>query len=124
MGETYKISCKCGYIKELNIGGGLAACNIEMIHKVFLEEKRKEFNTYYKNNEVQSFFAENELSLCDKCKEIMTIAVLKIQLTNNRKFAIINDCSACGNKIQIIKDSIMCPKCGRKMMKEQSGHWD
>lgn len=124
MGETYKISCKCGYVKELNIGGGLAACNINIINKVLLEKKCKEFNTYYKNKEVQNFFVENELSLCDKCKEIMTIAVLKAQLTNNRKLVIINDCPVCSSKIQMINDSIMCPKCGRKMIKEQSGHWD
>ena len=42
MGKIYKISCKCGYVKELYIGGGLASCNINMVNRVFLEEKRKE----------------------------------------------------------------------------------
>jgi len=124
VGETYRLSCKCGYAKELNLGGGLAACNINMVTRVFLEEKLKEFNTYYINKEVQSFLVENELSLCDKCKKIMITAVLKVQLTNNKKLQIINDCPSCSNKIRIITDSPMCPKCGQEMIKEEIGQWD
>lgn len=124
MGKICRISCKCGYVKELYIGGGLASCNINMVNRVFLEEKRKEFNIYHKNKEVQSFFVENELSLCDKCKEIMTIAVLKAQLSNNRKLEIINDCPICSNKIQILNDSVICPKCGQEMIKKEIGDWD
>lgn len=124
MGEIHKISCKCGYEKELYIGGGLASCNINMVNRVFLEEKLKEFNIYYKNKEVKSFLVENELSLCGKCKEIMTIAVLKVQLANNRKLEIINDCPTCSNKIQILNDFRICPKCGKQMVDEEIGSWD
>lgn len=124
MGETYKISCKCGYVRELNIGGGLAACNINMVNRVFLEEKRNEFSAYYIKKEIQSFLVENELSLCENCREIMTTAVLKVQLINNKKLQIINDCPSCSNKMRIIPDSPMCPKCGQEMIKEEIGHWD
>lgn len=124
MGKIYKISCKCGYEKKLYIGGGLASCNINMVNRVFLEEKRKEFDHYNNNKEVQSFFVENELSFCDKCKEIMTIAVLKAQLINNRKLKIVNDCHTCNNKIQILNDIYMCPRCSQEIIKEEIGDWD
>lgn len=124
MGEIYKISCNCGYIRELNIGGGLAACNIDMVNRVFSEAKRNEFNTKYINKEVQSFLVENDLCICDKCREIMTTAVLRVELADNKKLQIKNDCPVCSSKMRIITDSPKCPKCGQKMMKEEIGHWD
>lgn len=124
MGEIYKLSCKCGYKKELNTGGGLASCTINTVNRVFSEEKRKDFDIYYKNNDVQNFSVENELSYCDKCKEIMSIAVLKIQLINNINFAIAKDCPVCGNKIRIINNFSICPKCGRKIAMKEIGNWD
>jgi hypothetical protein len=124
MGETYKVSCKCGYTKELNTGSGLALCNINMVNKLFAEEKRQVFNTFVNREEVQSFNIENELSLCSKCKEIITVCVLKFQLTNNRKYEIINNCPICRNKVKIINDLTICPKCGQKMFKGKIGHWD
>jgi hypothetical protein len=124
MGDIYKLSCTCGYAKELNVGGGLASCNVNMINKVFSEDRRAKFDTYLKNNEIQSFLIENEISVCEECKEVMTIAVLRIQLTNNRKLEIVNDCPLCGNKAHIINYLAVCPKCGRKINVKEIGHWD
>jgi|GEM_PF-4835497 len=123
MGETYRISSECGYTKELDIGGGLAACDIDMVNKVFSEEKLIEFKNHYSNREIKSFLLENALAFCDKCKEIMTVSALTAQLIDSEKLVIINDCPSCGNRIQII-DTPFCPKCGKKMIMEEIGHWD
>lgn len=124
MGKVCRISCKCGYTKELYIGGGLAACNINMVNMVFSKEKLKEFNSYYKNNEVKGFFVENVLAICEKCKEIITVAVLKFELTDNRKLEIINDCSECNEKVRTLSELCVCPKCGGRMMEQDIGDWD
>lgn len=124
MGKVCKISCKCGYTKELYIGGGLAACNINMVNMVFSQEKLKEFNSYYKDNEVKGFFVENELSICEKCKEIITVAVLNFGLTNTKKLKIINECPECNEKVKILSELGACPKCGKKMIQQDIGDWD
>lgn len=124
MGKICKILCKCGYTKKLYVGGGLAACNINMVNMVFSEEKLKQFNSYYKNNEVKGFFVENELALCGKCKEIITVAVLRAELTDNRKLKIVNDCPKCNEKVKVLSELGVCPKCGEKMMEQDVGDWD
>jgi hypothetical protein len=124
MGKSYEISCVCGYKKKLNIGGGLASCNINTVNRVFSEEKLREFNEYYNNNEVVSFLVENELSQCNKCREVMTVAVLRVKLTNNRNLIIINDCPKCNGNLQILNELPMCPKCGEKMTEKEIGDWD
>lgn len=124
MGEIYKLSCKCGYEVELNLGGGLSASNINTINRIFSEEKRREFDKHYINGEVTSFFVENEACVCNKCKEIMATPVLNVHLVNNEKFQIANDCNYCSNKVQIINDLLMCPKCGNKLIKQEVGLWD
>lgn len=124
MGSIYKLSCTCGYSKQLNVGGGLASCNINTVNMMFSNDKLKAFNRYYKNKEVKSFFIENELSLCNECKEIITIAVLRFELIDNKKMQIINKCFMCNNKVQILSDLVTCPKCGKVMIKEDIGDWD
>lgn len=124
MGQIYRISCKCGYEKEAYIGGGISACNISMVNRVFSDEKCKEFNNYYGNKEVKSFFVENKLAYCESCKEVITMASLEVTLINGMKLRIINDCHVCGNKIEILEESIMCPKCGEEMVKTEIGQWD
>lgn len=124
MGRICRISCKCGYTKKLCIGGGLAACNINMVNMVLSEEKLKEFNDYYKKNEIKSFFVENELSFCSKCKEIITVAVLRAELINGKRLEIINNCSKCNSKVKVLGDFIICPKCGEKMLTQDIGDWD
>lgn len=124
MGSTYKISCKCGYGKQLNVGGGLASCNLNTVNRMFLDEELKEFNSYYNNTKVKSFSVENELSLCNKCNEIITVAVLRVELINNKKIQIVSKCLMCSNETQIFGDSVICPKCGQEMIKEDIGDWD
>jgi DNA-directed RNA polymerase subunit RPC12/RpoP len=124
VGDIYKLSCECGYETQLNIGGGLLSSNIRTVNKIFSEEQLKEFNKYYINGEVTSFFVKNEVCLCNNCKEIMSIPVLKFQLSNNKKFQIANICSNCSNNIQISKDTLKCPKCSKVLLKQKIGLWD
>jgi rubrerythrin len=124
MGEIYRISCRCGYERELNIGGGLASGNLNMVNRIFSKERLMAFTANYKNNRIKNFVIDNKLSFCDKCKEIMATAVLDVLLTDNQKIEIINDCSVCGNRIQILNDLPKCPKCGQKMSKQEIGNWD
>lgn len=124
MGKICEISCQCGYTKKLYIGEGLAACNINMVNVVFPEETLKSFNNYYRNKEIKSFFTENKLSFCDRCKEIMTVAVLTVELTSGKKIKFINGCTKCGNKVRILDNLSLCPKCGKKIIKRDIGHWD
>ena len=124
MGSIYKISCDCGYEKQLNIGGGIASCSLSTVNRMFSDEELKEFNSYYKNNKVKSFFVENELAFCNKCKEIMTVAVLRVELISNEKIQIVSKCLICSNEVQILGDSVVCPKCGQEITKEDIGDWD
>jgi len=124
MGSIYRISCNCGYEKQLNVGGGLASCSLNTVNRMFSDEELKAFNSYYRNEEVKSFLIENELSFCDKCKEIMTVPVLRAELINNKKIQIVGKCLTCNDGIQILGDSVICPKCGKEMIKEDIGNWD
>lgn len=124
MGKIYKISCKCGYSKKVFIGAGLSSCSINTVNRVFSEEKSSEFNNYYNNKEVKSFIVENELSYCKKCNDIMSVEVLKAQLTNHKELVIINDCPTCSNKVQILKNINSCPICNEKLDKDEVGRWD
>ncbi|HEX2925505.1 MAG TPA: hypothetical protein VHP38_04510 [Ruminiclostridium sp.] len=125
MGELYKLTCgRCGYEKELAIGGGLASCSISLVNRLFSEEKRMEFDTYYISNKVESFCVENTLSLCDECKELISTSVLKARLTSNASLEISNDCPVCSKKLKIIKGTPVCPKCGLEMTSGRAGHWD
>jgi Zn finger protein HypA/HybF involved in hydrogenase expression len=124
LGDIYKISSDCGYSKDLFLGAGLASINIKTVNRVFSAEKRKDFDNHFNKGEVQSFTIMNEACYCDKCEDIMAIAVLKVQLTDNSEFDIINDCPNCGNKIQIQNNVYICPKCNKEMTIKKVGHWD
>lgn len=123
MGEIYKVSCQCGYEKELKLGGGLASLNIRTVRRLFSDEKRAAFEAYYQSKEVQSFVVENEPAYCDACREIMTVPVLRARLVHGEGMEIIGDCPDCGQKVQRLKD-LSCPLCHKALKQEIIGHWD
>lgn len=124
MGDICQLSCECGYSIDLYVGVGFASSKLNTLRRVFSEEERKDFEKYYNNNEVESFYITFKPSFCEKCKEIMTVAVLKVRLTNNRELEIVKNCSACNSKVQILHDSYKCPKCNKELHEELIGVWD
>lgn len=124
MGDILKLSCPCGYSKELFTGVGLASCSIQMVNSVFPEDKRAEFDKYYGSNEVKSFYVANEPSFCAHCKEIMAVSVIKAQLVNDKTIKIVNDCPTCGHAVELLSTPYHCPLCSKELIRERVGRWD
>ena len=125
MGMIVKISCKCGYSKKLYCGAGIAACNINMLNKLFPSQIISEFEEYKSKDMVKTFIMENEITYCKQCKDINTTCVLKYELQDGKKIERINKCNRCYGDVEILDyNNLLCPNCANKLLIQEVGSWD
>lgn len=126
MGEIRKYVCKCGYEKELNIGGGLLGCNVEHIARFFPVETET-FKKERAAGMIQSFMMENELSYCPRHGgELMAVEAFSYTKKDGSVCHYVRPCPECGGKVIRLMDeeNVVCPRCGEVMKHSFLGDWD
>ncbi len=100
--------------------------NTHIIEQCVPESVWKEFNSKLEEGRVKRFVIENKAVYCKNCMEIFSATLFTYELSEGGSSKYIAPCPECGKKAHILDNikSIVCPKCGRKMTAEPTGHWD
>lgn len=124
MGYIQKLTCQCGYKKELNLGTGRHIPDAAYINEHFSAGKLSEFNTALKYGKLgRLFYIENTLSFCKKCNDMKEGSMLHYQVGDTEK-KIHDVCNVCNQELELIEDEPKCPRCGKILNTEMSGLWD
>ena len=143
MGDGAIYTCKkCGTTKNIFTGNGMVS---------FCEEQLFDFNNKYGNiisrcitdriqnlEELRKFLKldnmkimknfEDEVYICDNCKNITTKFKFTL-VADTKRFRPIYNCELCNHKLRPVSKkeeyNIICPKCGDKGLKDISlVNWD
>lgn len=122
MGERITYRCDCGYEKQLDLGSGLHAINLNMVRRFFPDEASLISEN---RSDVISYELSNTLAECHTCKDLFAAPSLKY-VWDGTHTAVLNVCAHCGGCMTIHADhkNVSCPKCGKVMTIFTNGHWD
>lgn len=126
MGEVRKYTCSCGYSKELPIGAGMMGVNVSSIKNNFPETALEEFLKEKEAGHITDYLNQNQLGICENCQSLIVASHLAYTKQDGSKKHIINGCPECGNQFTLVNnpDDVSCPKCGKPLTYELTGHWD
>lgn len=125
MGDIKRLSCSCGYEKDLFTGAGLGGINFRLVEQSFPKEAKIIKKRLDAGEEVH-YLLDNAISLCPKCRMIKTISRLSYTIDKDEERQAYNGkCDKCGGDIIIIPpEEVFCPICGQKPDLNTVGHWD
>lgn len=125
MGDIYKANCSCGWNTELFLGSGMNATNVRFIQNYLNEKDANEFIDSFEKGLIKTFELSNIPYYCKEQQTVGSISKLTYQLHNGQVIDIIGESQASENEIQTLQnDDIFCPICHKKVILEQTGHWD
>lgn len=133
MGTIIEVKCdKCGYKKDLFIGGGLNDWDIKNAISEFSGENFKKLYQEFiiSRHNLDIFKFNRYIATCISCKELYVVPVIDFETDNKRKHEIVGRCPTCNDRVDICKNNnietikINCPKCNNKINILEVGSWD
>lgn len=128
MGVINKATCKaCEKSWNYKLGCGINHCNLDVVLDVYDEETKSQVKMKTKDDKIPLFSFNYCRGVCNVCKAIVGVPVLKL-LNSNTSY--IGRCKGCGNEVDLLEgsdnlDDAVCPQCGEKNIEDIStGLWD
>lgn len=126
MGDIIRVGCeKCGYNKEMNVGGGLLSINKDVIANIFSKEDISEFKKLAEENLLGQYLMENKVGYCKECHELYSVPVLNYSKQGEaQERTVKKSCPQCNQELDFSYDTKICPKCSDELVHESAGMWD
>lgn len=124
MGKFVTYTCECGYEKSLALGGGIFSNREDSFLPFYKEDQLRPYHAAKGSGNLDYFIFDNYPALCNICKELKQVAVLSIVFKDDTSLELPTNCSQCGNKVVLLQQPYICPKCGGEMNTQDSGFWD
>ncbi|MDR2570906.1 MAG: hypothetical protein LBD23_11545 [Oscillospiraceae bacterium] len=122
MGQMFDLSCKCGYKKEVSLGEGLMAINLDFIRRIFDPDELTDFENAIANGACDYSFGQR-IAYCSSCKDIENVTVLRYVEDGNTNI-VCKPCQKCDSEVTLQGELGNCPLCGTKMTMKETGMWD
>lgn len=125
MGYINKLSCQCGYVKELRVGTGRRIPDVAYVDGQFSKDSLSKFHAALNSGSLgKLFYIENTMSYCKKCNDIKEGKMLHYEINGNEK-TVHEPCQDCGHEMELVDvEKPLCPKCGKVLDVEMGGLWD
>ncbi len=125
MGQIVQAQCeKCGFQKEILVGGGLRDCEWETILGVLPEEGKRALERAVQDGAKQ-VSVTRRIYACPSCKMVYALPVVSYTM-NDRRQELYGFCPQCGKAGGSAgEDAVFCcPVCEGELILRQTGHWD
>ncbi|MBQ4283040.1 MAG: hypothetical protein IJB96_03830 [Lachnospira sp.] len=116
MGVVRMYACGCGYSKEICVGSGMGAFNINLVKRLFPQEAAM----IDVSRGPGEFELANAVGECLSCKKLYATAMLTYKGGVATK-----PCPDCGKPLMISDiNNVNCPVCSELMNWQEVGLWD
>lgn len=132
MGILLNVNCsKCGYQEDVYIGAGISFNKLEDVLSQFDEVSQKEIKKLVSDNPGKEWNVTKNLTSCNTCKKITSVAVFSITDGNKNVVSVISRCKCSAipkieENEEVIsgKKALFCPKCKNTLKIQKMGNWD
>lgn len=124
MGQELRVSCRCGYKKDVQVGSGLLSIQEATIRGLFTPEELADFDKALKAGEAGLFIHTQKIAHCRVCADLFSVPELSYGPDEQKKH-VIKPCPDCGGQLVSRDSAGDCPKCGSELSTaEANSLWD
>ena len=125
MGTIYRVLCEaCGESCDIATGMGKAHATLEKVAEYYPQILASEIKAYGMKNPQGVFWFQLQPAVCDTCKKIISVPVLKIKDTGAEYIGTCPDCHKEVLPVEKLQESL-CPACKvTGLSVSRIGNWD
>ena len=125
MGVLVNITCmSCGADWQQRVGSGILHGDLKAVADLYPEEIKQKILLCAGQEEFPSYDFGYRLASCAKCKEVISVPVLKLGKDGK---VYVGTCGQCGGTVELAerKKELSCPVCHKASLRvEETGLWD